>query len=378
MLWARLDSDQEPDVYKTSALPLSYAPIMETTNTIAHFWYFFKGCYTLPMQATFLIIESQAGQRLDKFLAEQCQTPRAQVQKWIKQGGAKINGRGTAAPHRFLKKDDRVEVVSLTPGPMDSIVRPGGLQNDGMAFAIRVIAEEPDYVVIEKPAKMLVHPDALRQGSALRLRSGHSNYTLADWLREHYPECAAVGDKPDVRPGIVHRLDKDASGLMVIARTQHMFEHLKRQFINHAVYKEYYALAHGVLETDIGDITFPIMRSTQEARMAARPISQGGKEAATEYRVIQRYTSATLLHIIPKTGRTHQIRVHFFALGYPLVGDPLYFNKKDKRKLDAALGRLFLHALTLRFTNLSDTMVAYHSELPEALQAFLKTLKPKV
>lgn len=112
--------------------------------------------------------------------------------------------------------------------------------------------------------------------------------------------------------------------------------------------------------------------------MAARPISQGGKEAHTEYEVLKRYTNATLVRVTPKTGRTHQIRAHFFALGHPLVGDPLYFNKKDKRKLDTALGRLFLHAIKLRFANLAGDVVEYENQLPEELKKFLAALKTKL
>lgn len=320
------------------------------------------------MQASFLIIESQAGQRLDKFLAEQCQSSRAQVQKWIKGGGVSINGATVHVPHYLLKKDDRVEATSVSNSVWDPSAasrlqddKTGKLNDD-----VTVIAEEPDYIVIEKPAGLLVHPTEL-----------HEKHTLADWIRERYPECAAVGDKPDERPGIVHRLDKDASGLMVIARTQEFFDALKRQFKTREVKKEYLALTHDVLPEDAGDIDFPIARSTQEARMAARPLSQGGKEAHTEYEVAQRYTNATLIRVIPKTGRTHQIRVHFFALGYPLIGDPLYFNKKDKRKLDAALGRLFLHATKLKFTNLTGETVEYESALPDELKNLLSTLKLK-
>lgn len=313
------------------------------------------------MQASFEIIESQAGQRLDKFLSEQCETSRAQVQKWIKLGGVIVNDKPTDVPHYLLRTGDHVNAASVAP-PEPA---PDTAQEHPEALHPVVRAEEPTYLVIEKPAGLMVH------------RDNRTRYTLADWIRERYPECTAVGDKPDERPGIVHRLDKDASGLMLIARTQAMFDHLKQQFMNHDIYKEYSALVHDVLPPEVGAIDFPIMRSTQEARMSARPISQGGKPAVTEYEVITRYTNATLVRVTPKTGRTHQIRVHFFALGYPLVGDSLYFNKKDKRKLDAALGRLFLHATKLRFTDLKGETVEYESGLPEELKNFLETLKVK-
>ena len=337
------------------------------------------------MQAKFLIIESQAGVRLDKFLAENLpEFSRAEVQKWIKGGGAKINGQEVTAPHRFLKKDDQVEVTTVVlkkneiasslrgvasrnnsaePSTQDDEVMP--LNNS--RHDIKVIAEEPDYIVLEKPAGLLAHGT-----------SKNESHTLAHWIVEHYPECATVGDKPDVRPGMVHRLDKDASGLMVVARTQEFFDALKQQFKMREIEKEYRALVHGKLADDAGVIDFPIARSTQEARMSARPVSQGGKEARTEYEVAERYTIATLLRVFPKTGRTHQIRVHFFALGYPLIGDPLYFRKKDKRLLDQKLGRLFLHATRIRFADITGNEVEYVSELPEKLSAFLSTLKVRL
>ncbi len=324
------------------------------------------------MQASFLIIESQTGQRLDKFLAEQCQSSRAQAQKWIKSGQVRVNGAAMAVPHYAIKKDDRVEVTTgmLMPERSEAESKAGRLAPFDYARGVIVIAEEPDYVVIEKPAGLLVHPNWI-PGQA----RDDNKHTLADWIIAHYPECAAVGDKPDIRPGIVHRLDKEASGLMVIARTQEFFDALKRQFKTREVQKEYQALTHDVLPEEMGDIDFPIAQSTQEARMSARPLSQGGKEARTEYEVMERYTNATLVRVIPKTGRTHQIRVHFFALGYPLIGDPLYFNKKDKRKLDAALGRLFLHATRIQFANQTGETVEYESTLPNELAAFLQTLK---
>ncbi len=205
---------------------------------------------------------------------------------------------------------------------------------------IDVIADTPDYLVINKPSGVLVHPT----------NKGETD-TLTAWLLEHYPEIKNVGDSPE-RPGLVHRLDKDASGVMVIAKTPAAFAHLKQQFQERIIEKEYIVLVHGKMDKEEGVIDFPIDRGI-EGRMAAKPkipkislqaIDEGdmGKEATTEWLVKQRFTRFTLLDVKIHTGRMHQIRVHMLAYNRPVVGDTLYFNRKLNLKRDKELGRLFL------------------------------------
>lgn len=248
-----------------------------------------------------------------------------------------------------------------------------------------IIFENENYLVINKPAGLAVHG-----GGNIK------DATLADFLIEKYPEIKTVGDDP-IRPGLVHRLDKEVSGLMVVAKNTKTFEHLKNQFKDRDINKEYTALVHGKIANDSGEINFPIKRSSEGFKMAAMPLNtvdllrrrkptdrdQGNldglfkaRDAITEYEVIKRFINYTLLQVRIKTGRTHQIRVHFHALGHPLVGDTLYFNKKSKlqnKKIN--LGRIFLVANKLSFKDIDGEVRNFSLGIPPVLTDFLKTIK---
>lgn len=246
-----------------------------------------------------------------------------------------------------------------------------------LTLAPKIIVETNDYLVINKPAGLAVHG-----GGNLK------EPTLADWLIVYYPKIKKVGDDL-ARPGLVHRLDKDVSGLMVIAKNQKTFLYLKDQFKNREVNKEYLALVHGKIAPDEGIINFPITRSQSGYKMAALPTKteellsrrhprgrdQGNidswfkaRQALTEFTVLKRFVNYTLLRINIKTGRTHQIRVHFFALGYPLVGDDLYTTKKTKAKNKKLnLGRVFLVADNLTFRDLEGKIQNFKIDLPAEL-----------
>jgi len=241
-----------------------------------------------------------------------------------------------------------------------------------------IVAETGDYLVINKPAGLAVHG-----GGNLK------EATLADWLLAKYPKIKKVGDDP-ARPGLVHRLDKDVSGLMVIAKTQSSFLALKAQFKDREVNKEYVALVHGRVAADDGVIDFPIVRSQAGYKMAAAPAGteklltrrspqgrdQGNiagwfkaRPAHTEFSVLQRFINYTLLRVKIKTGRTHQIRVHFFAYGYPLAGDDLYRTKKTKaRNQKLNLGRVFLVADRLSFRDRKGAEQSFALDLPAVLK----------
>ena len=248
-----------------------------------------------------------------------------------------------------------------------------------------IIFESDDYLVINKPAGLAVHG-----GGNIK------DLTLADLLVEYYPNIKTVGDDP-IRPGLVHRLDKEVSGLMVVAKNQETFLNLKNQFKDRDVNKEYTALVHGKMANDFGEINFPIKRSSEGYKMAAMPLhtadllsrrqpkdrDQGNldglfkaREAATEFVVLKHFVNYTLLQVKIKTGRTHQIRVHFFALGHPLVGDTLYFNKKSKaQNKKIALARIFLVANKLSFKDREGNIKNFSLEIPQALTDFLTNLK---
>jgi len=233
-----------------------------------------------------------------------------------------------------------------------------------------IIEESKEFIIVNKPAGLLVHgADHLDEE------------TLAEQLLVAYPEIKKVGDDP-YRPGIVHRLDKLASGLMVIARTQESFYSLKEQFQKRQIKKYYTALVYGAIAKDKDEINFPILRSSKGYKMAALPETVkgekniDGRNAISEFEVIKRYINYTLLKVRIKTGRTHQIRVHMSAYGHPLVGDDLYGTKKTKvknKKVD--LERIFLVADELEFKNLAGVDQKFKVGLPEELEVFLKKIK---
>jgi len=227
-----------------------------------------------------------------------------------------------------------------------------------------------EFIVINKPAGLIVH-------GAKHITENN----LTDELLKEFPEVIKVGDDPE-RPGLMHRLDKLASGLMVIARTQDSFDNLKKQFQKREVEKIYTALVYGKVIKDEDEINFPIDRSAKGFKMAALPVSKNGeanddgRRAFSEFSVVQRFINYTLLHVKIKTGRTHQIRVHMAAYGYPIVGDDLYGTSKTKiknKKLNTQ--RIFLVASELTFKDLAGEKHHFQIELPDEFRDLLKVIK---
>ena len=266
----------------------------------------------------------------------------------------------------------------------------------------KVIYEDKDFLVLDKPAGLLVHRTRFDVGSerlddrGLDVRSGKlgaktSNIqrlssngpedTLVDWLVKRYPEVKKVGDDPETRPGIVHRLDRDTSGVILVARNQDYFLYLKSLFQEHKVEKTYLALVfgkfkekEGVINKPIGIKSGTIKRSTHSGKMA--------KEAVTEYEVLRtvrgkkldvgrKEADFSLLKIYPKTGRTHQIRVHLASIGHPVVGDELY--GKSKKKLEVS--RLMLHAQAIEFNSENGEKLRFEADVPSSFLDILKSLE---
>ncbi len=204
-----------------------------------------------------------------------------------------------------------------------------------------VLYEDRAVIALNKPAGLLVHHAAHTAGEP----------TLADWLLARYPELATVGDDPSVRPGIVHRLDRETSGVMIVARTQEMFLYLKERFASRDMEKTYRALVHGVIERDSGTVDAPIgIRNGSVKRSIFRTRMQ--KEAVTDYTVLERFADATLVAVHPHTGRTHQIRVHLASIGHAVIGDRLYAPRSRRHAAKVshdgeAPSRLMLHALSI-------------------------------
>jgi len=296
--------------------------------------------------------------RLDVFLQKNLKDKsRSFVQKNIKAGSVKVNNEVEKVVHYWLKNGDTIDWRENT------IIKK---QSDTKQVipAIEVIYECKDYIVINKPSKLLVHA----------LPDKPDIPSLIDWLISKYPQTKQLGENP-LRPALVHRLDKEVSGLMVIPLNQNMHDYLKREFKLRKVEKEYTALTYGSFEDVEGDINLPISRSKNTGKMAAHSIEQGGKKAFTHFEVIKNYVNFTLLKINIETGRTNQIRVHFQALGHGLIGDTLYTNKNITKPIE--LDRVFLHANHLSFNLESNKRVEYDCPLPKILTNFLKTLKQK-
>ncbi len=255
-----------------------------------------------------------------------------------------------------------------------------------MEKRITPIYEDRNFLAINKPAGLLVHP---AKAESYKLKT---EPTLVDWLLENYPEVKNVGDNPKIRPGIVHRLDKNTSGVILIAKNQKYFEYLKNLFQNHQIKKTYLALVWGKVdpvrngvsngvEPKIGVIAKAIRLKSGSIK---RTVWQGKmeKEAITEFRVIKfvklkvnkdKEQIFSLLRLIPKTGRTHQIRVHLASIGHPVVGDSLY-GKKDN---PWGLKRLFLHAESLEFNLRDGRRIKIEADLPKELKGFLQIFGAK-
>ena len=224
---------------------------------------------------------------------------------------------------------------------------------------ISIIYEDKSILVLNKPAGLLTHPKHLQD----------KNESVVSWLLEHYPDIATVGDQPTLRPGIVHRLDKDTSGLIVVTLTKEGFEFLKKQFQTRQVKKMYMTIVYGDVKNNKGTIDLPLGKlGTRQSTRIHGKHELNEKSAVTKYDVLRRYTlhatRYTLLAVSPLTGRTHQIRVHLKSIGHPVVGDPLYGGKSGKQDY-AKLGRFLLHAQQLSFTSPFGEALAFAVDPPE-------------
>ncbi len=291
--------------------------------------------------------------RLDVALAEKMAISRNQAQKLIKEGRILVNDALVSA-HTMILPSDVITIEESSSAVSSTPHTP---------LTLDILFEDEHVLVVNKPAGILTHPT----GAAKEQPT-----TLMDAAVAHIPSMAGVGGNP-LRSGVVHRLDKDASGVVVLAKNEQTHAFLKEQFKNRETEKIYTVLVLGHVQDEHGTITFPIARSTTRGRMAARPLSQEGKEAITHYKRTTCYSSSTLLTIRIETGRTHQIRAHMFAIGHPVAGDTLYVHRNKK---SMPLGRLFLHASSLTLTLPSGERTAFTAPLPTELQAVLSQLKP--
>ncbi len=293
-----------------------------------------------------------AGKRLDSFLHERLPDfSRSRLQSWIKEDRVEVDGQSVRASYLLRG----VENVSVTPAEL----RP--LKAEPEDLPIEILYEDSDVIVVDKPAGMVVHAGA-----------GHGRGTLVNALLHHFGTLSSING--DLRPGIVHRLDRDTTGVIVVARTDQAHQSLAAQFHDRIVEKTYLAMVHGQMKREQGRITSPISRDPiRRIRMTSK--SASGRAALTEYRVVEAFERFSFLKIRIGTGRTHQIRVHLSSTGHPVVGDRLYGAPAATPGLPA-LSRFFLHAHRLRFRSPSTgEWIAIESPLPAELTQFLDALR---
>lgn len=287
--------------------------------------------------------------RLDVFLSEKYpQYSRSKIQKWIQEGRVTLGD-------KTLRKQDLIEGSEdiLVDFPKEEKV----IAAEQLELDIRY--EDEEILLINKPRGMVVHP-----------APGHRSGTLVNALLARYQNLPY--EEKD-RPGIVHRMDKDTTGLLLIAKTKHSFDYFKAKFKDHDILREYLALVEGEVPFEKETIHLPLARS--RANRLQRTVSPEGKRAVTHVERMTLYDGYTLLRCQLETGRTHQIRAHLKAIGYPVVGDPLYGKKKAKRNADGQL----LHAGKLGFHHpITKEWMVFEAELPEDLAHVLSTLREKL
>jgi 23S rRNA pseudouridine1911/1915/1917 synthase len=293
-----------------------------------------------------------AGMRLDRWLVTAVpDLSRARLQTLIEEGHVRVGGARTKAAHR-LRGGEAVE-IEVPPAPAQELVPE--------PMALTIVYEDDHVLVVDKPAGMVVHPGAGVEGG-----------TLAAGVLAHAPQTASVGGQR--RPGIVHRLDKGTSGVLVLAKTNLAYHALVAQLAAREVTREYLAVVHGRLARAEGRVDAPIGRDPHHRqRMAIRPAGQG-RRAVTRFRVVERFGDFSLLECRLETGRTHQIRVHLASLGHPVVGDVAYGRGQPRPPVD--LDGVALHAARLAFVHpVTQERLEFSAQLPPRIERLLSHLR---
>ncbi len=305
------------------------------------------------MSQEFVITDAEKGERVDLFLSRKSSLTRSRIQQLIRDGSVLVNGQRVKQNYRLKESD--VIIMSI-PSEEPDLLIPEDIPLD--------ILYRDDYVVVvNKPPNMVVYPAA-----------GHRKGTLMNAFACHLDKLATVGGP--LRPGIVHRLDKDTSGVMVIATDDRAYYDLVEQFMERSITRRYIALVYGSIKDDAGEISKPIGRSERDRKKMSTVVKKG-KEAVTRWRVLERFRDATLIEVRLGTGRTHQIRVHFSSIGHPVLGDRTYGKKTELviKRERLIFPRQMLHAQSLGFKHpITGEYLEFSSPVPEDMKRMIDLL----
>ncbi|MRC14523.1 RluA family pseudouridine synthase [Bacillus thuringiensis] len=293
------------------------------------------------------VTAEQKNERIDKFVAGiNNEWSRTQVQQWIKDDVVTVNGKAVKGNYKVKEED---EITVTIPEPEELDIQPEDLN-------LEIYYEDADVLVVNKPRGMVVHP-----------APGHTSGTLVNGLMHHCTDLSGINGV--MRPGIVHRIDKDTSGLLMVAKNDMAHESLVNQLVAKTVTRRYKAIVHGVIPHDKGTIDAPIARDKKERQ--SMTVDENGKNAVTHFQVLERFKDFTLVECRLETGRTHQIRVHMKYIGYPLAGDPKYGPKKT---LD--MNGQALHAGILGFDHpRTGEYIQFEAPIPEVFEDVLNILR---
>ena len=292
-----------------------------------------------------MIVNEDVNERIDKYLASITDLSRETITKMIDSEYILVNGKKVKASYKPVV-GDKIEIK-------DGFVKDTKIE--AKKLDLDIVYEDEYLMVINKPSGLVVHPG-----------SGNKDNTLVNGLMYYTKNLSDIGDSD--RPGIVHRLDKDTSGLMLVAKENKTHEILSEEFKKHNIHREYIALVDGVIEVSRGTIDAPIKRSKENYQKMT--VASGGKKAITNFEVIKRYKNNTLIRLVLETGRTHQIRVHMAYIGYPIHNDPVY-----NKKISTSFGQ-FLHSEYLKFIHpITKKELEFRCPLPDEFQEYLNTLE---
>jgi 23S rRNA pseudouridine1911/1915/1917 synthase len=302
-----------------------------------------------------LQVEEQ-GERLDRYLTERLtDLSRSRVQQLIEQGQVQLNGKICTSKKTSVKQGDRIclEIPPAEP-----------LELTAQDIPLDILYEDDQLLILNKPAGLVVHP-----------APGHPDGTLVNAILAHCPNLPGIGGVQ--RPGIVHRLDKDTTGAIAIAKTEFAHQHLQAQLKAKTAQREYLGVVYGVPKTENGTIDLPIGRHpVDRKKMAVVSPEKGGRPATTHWRILERLGNYTLMHFQLETGRTHQIRVHSAHIGHPIVGDPVY---SSGRSVGVNLPGQALHAWRLRLQHpVSEEWIEVTAPIPQTFKTLLEVLKRRV